>query len=314
MGKRKSKKIAAMTRLLLFSFITILFLGININLFFASYKLLMLSSLSISSITLIISFSIIFGSLIGYLLSINYKWTKKAYIKTKGLLISIPIIAILLFTLSLGYKSYKIKNISEKLETELENYEYLIDFDIQSERLYYKIDPISKNVYYIKNNELIEVKPRKIENFQKDYKFETYKIDKGYVIINDNKTYFSKSFKKDMVLYHIEIPIDHIKRNYKMTEYYRLESPEFQIINDLYKGEQYFERMFLFMKYNDIFYTKERLYDIRIPIRNNFENYYEADYKKAYVKIKIDNNDYKINFMFDEKLELVFNKDLMEIE
>ena len=144
------------------------------------------------------------------------------------------------------YQNY----LDEKMITEDEEYDYFIDFDDIEEGYNYRIDEDTDYLYYIKNYEIKSVKPVKISSFKDDYKLDTYKLNRGYVIINNDKVYYTRySISENSKLYKINLPIDYIMKNYNMKEYYYLKGSDFNFINEEYASEQDNEKLYLFKKF-----------------------------------------------------------------
>ena len=94
-----------------------------------------------------------------------------------------------------------------------------------------------------------------------------------------------------------------------MKEYYYLKGNDFNYINEDYASQQDGEKLYLFKRYKGNIYTKEKLYDLRIQVKNNFENYYEAIYAKDYIRIDIDGKKQNIKFTFNDNLDVIYSKE-----
>ncbi|MBQ2409366.1 MAG: hypothetical protein II309_08025, partial [Bacilli bacterium] len=186
MAKRKRKKILLFSRIIINSIISILFIFLNIILFFWSFKLLNLNNFNIDNVIYIFIISLCIGILTGVFIAINNKKATKYLKRIKGFLVSIPIIAIVLFIFSLGYNHLRITSIKEELELKFEEYDYFIDFDDIEYGYNYRIDE-NDYLYYIDGFELKSVKPTSIKKLKKDYKLDVYILNRGYVIINNDK-------------------------------------------------------------------------------------------------------------------------------
>ncbi|MBQ2408587.1 MAG: hypothetical protein II309_04045, partial [Bacilli bacterium] len=92
-------------------------------------------------------------------------------------------------------------------------------------------------------------------------------------------------------------------------EYYYLKGNDFNYINEDYASQQDGEKLYLFKRYKGNIYTKEKLYDLRIQVKNNFENYYEAIYAKDYIRIDIDGKKQNIKFTFNDNLDVIYSKE-----
>lgn len=309
MAKRKNKKILLFSRIIINSIASILFILFNILLFFWSFKLLNLKNLSFNNFIYIFVISICLGLIAGIIMAIKNKKAKKYLKRIKGLLVAMPIIAVILLIFSLGYNHLRITTIKEELELEFEEYDYFIDFDDIKHGYNYRIDD-NNNLYYIDGFEIKSVKPTSIKKLKKDYKLDVYVLNRGYVIINNEKAYYTRyNIGENTNIYKIDLPLDIITKEYKMKEYYYLKGNDFNYINEDYASEQDGEKLYLFKKYKGNIYTKEKLYDLRIQVKNNFENYYEAIYAKDYIRIDIDGKKYNIKFTFNEDLDVIYSKE-----
>lgn len=241
----------------------------------------------------------------------NFKKAKKIFEMVKGLLLAIPIILIMMTISGLIYKNIKINRITEENERLYEQYSYYTDFNVVESGYNYRIDDNTGYVYHIdyETNQLIEKKPTYFYNLEGDYKYDIYKTEKGYAIIHGTTTYFTKELKKDSKVYQIDFPITKIRKNYKLNEYYIIEGNRFNKINSEYSSEQKNNFLFLYKKANEVFYTKEKMYDIRIQIQNNFAEYTEAEYRENYVYLIVDNKETKIKFTFDKNLNVIYSKE-----
>lgn len=309
MAKRKRKKILLFSRIIINSIISILFIFLNIILFFWSFKLLNLNNFNIDNVIYIFIISLCIGILTGVFIAINNKKATKYLKRIKGFLVSIPIIAIVLFIFSLGYNHLRITSIKEELELKFEEYDYFIDFDDIEYGYNYRIDE-NDYLYYIDGFELKSVKPTSIKKLKKDYKLDVYILNRGYVIINNDKAYYTRyNISENSNIYKINLPIDIITKEYKMKEYYYLKGNDFNYINEDYASQQDGEKLYLFKRYKGNIYTKEKLYDLRIQVKNNFENYYEAIYAKDYIRIDIDGKKQNIKFTFNDNLDVIYSKE-----
>lgn len=309
MAKRKSKKLLLFSRIIINSITSVLFIFLNIILFFWSFKLLNLKNLNVNNIIYIFIISLCIGIVTGIVLGIKNKKIIKYIKRIKGFIVSIPIIGIILLIFSLGYNHLRIISINEELELKFEEYDYFIDFDDIQHGYNYRIDE-DNYLYYIDGFEIKSVKPTTIKKLKNNYKFEVYILNRGYVIINNNNTYYTRyNISETSNIYKIDVPIDIIVKEYKMKEYYYLDGNDFDYINDEYASEQDNEKLYLFKRYKGNIYTKEKLYDLRIQVKNNFENYYEAIYTKNYVRIDIDGKKHNIKFKFNDNLDVIYSKE-----
>ena len=310
MARRKSKKLARIKKAIFVFLFSTIYLFVNVILFFGSYRFLNMKSITINNVIYIFIACFIVGLLTGILAAIKHKKISKYYKKSKGLIVALPILAVFMFVLSLGFNHFKIEYITEQLDLQFEEYDYFIDFDDIEKGYNYRIDENTDYVYYINNYEIKSVKPIKISDLKEDYKLETYKLTRGYVIVNDDKVYYTRySISENSKLYKIDVPMDSIIKNYNMKEYYYLTGDDFNFINDEYASEQISEKLYLYKKFKGNIYTQEKLYDLRIQVKNNFDKYYDAVYRKGYVRVDIDGKKYNIRFTFNDDLEVIYSKE-----
>lgn len=311
MAKRKNKKLARLKKTIFIFLFSTIYLFINIILFFGSFRFLNMKSITVNNVIYMFILSFLIGIVLGILAGIKHKNVHKVYKKARGLIVALPVIAVFIFVLSLGFNHFKIEYITDQLELQFEEYDYFIDFDDIEKGYNYRIDEDTDYLYYIKNYEIKSVKPVKISSFKDDYKLDTYKLNRGYVIINNDKVYYTRySISENSKLYKINLPIDYIMKNYNMKEYYYLKGSDFNFINEEYASEQDNEKLYLFKKFKGNIYTKEKLYDLRIQVKNNFDKYYDAIYKKNYVRVDIDGKKYNIKFTFNDKLDVIYSKEV----
>ena len=69
------------------------------------------------------------------------------------------------------------------------------------------------------------------------------------------------------------------------------------------------ENLIKIKEIDNTFYTKEKIFDIRIQIENNFAGYTNAVYNGDYVLLKENDKQYKIKFTFDKELNVIYSKD-----
>ena len=311
MGKKKSKKIARITRIVLLFIIMMLYVSLVISLLCASYNLFNLKAFDISQTLLFNVISLPFVLLLSIYYGSNYKKAKKVYDIASGLFVGILIVLLLITTSALLYKVFKIKKIQEENERIYDLYSYYVDFNSLESGYSYRIDDKTGYLYHIdeEKNKVEEIRPTYFYKLNKDYEFKVYRVEKGYAVINGMDTYFTKSLNSDSKVYKIKYPLEKIKKKYRDEEYYKLDGDKFNIIDETYASEQSDKFLFLFKKYNDTFYTKEKIFDIRIQIENNFAGYTNAVYNGDYVLLKENDKQYKIKFTFDKELNVIYSKD-----
>ncbi|MEG0576699.1 MAG: hypothetical protein RR500_02450 [Bacilli bacterium] len=303
--KRINKKLPySIMNLMYLSFISILLYITYTNFNFIPIKM--------EVITLLVLITAIISFIIGFNYNKKNKKLKKIFEATKGIIIALPILIIVLLACSFIYNRIENNKKLEENERLFENYDYFIDFNSLEDGYDYRIDPITKHLFYMDSIELKEIAPTYFHKLNRNPLFETYYFLKGYVIINNGQTYFSKELSNNSPVYPLEVPLDQIKNNFKENDYYKINKKDYNFINDSYASNQENEKLFLYKKYNDIFYTKEKLYDLKIQMQNNFELFQEAEYKENYIIVPIDNHKYKINFTFDNNLEVIYTKEELE--
>ena len=311
MGKKKSKKIARITRIVLLFIIMMFYVSLVISLLCASYNLFNLKAFDISQTLLFNVILLPFVLLLSIYYGSNYKKAKKVYDIANGLFVGILIVLLLITTSALLYKVFKIKKIQEENERIYDLYSYYVDFNSLESGYSYRIDDKTGYLYHIdeEKNKVEEIRPTYFYKLNKDYEFKVYRVEKGYAVINGMDTYFTKSLNSDSKVYKIKYHLEKIKKKYRDEEYYKLDGDKFNIIDETYASEQSDKFLFLFKKYNDTFYTKEKIFDIRIQIENNFAGYTNTVYNGDYVLLKENDKQYKIKFTFDKELNVIYSKD-----
>ena len=194
MGKKKSKKIARITRIVLLFIIMMFYVSLVISLLCASYNLFNLKAFDISQTLLFNVILLPFVLLLSIYYGSNYNKAKKVYDITSGLFVGILIVLLLITTSALLYKVFKIKKIQEENERIYDLYSYYVDFNSLESGYSYRIDDKTGYLYHIneEKNKVEEIRPTYFHKLNKDYEFKVYRVEKGYAVINGMDTYFTK--------------------------------------------------------------------------------------------------------------------------
>lgn len=278
---------------------TFLYLIIISNILFLTYLVLNHHDYSLYFLISSVIISIIPAVFLSRLSNKHYKKIEKIKLDTFGMLIAMPIISILLLASAFTFTKLKENKIFKTNEIIFENYEKYYDFENGES---YRLDVDTKKLYYMDEYNLKSIKPIYYYDLP-NKEIKAYELNGKYLIENNGLTYITNNLDITSELYKINASV---VKNYET--YYILKGNNFKTVNEEYKSEQSEKFLYLYKKYNNILFTQEKIYDLRIQVLNSFESSQLAMYNKKNIEIPIQDKIYILEYTFNNKLEIIYTK------